>query len=62
MRALNRHVERVFNPDRKDPHWGDESGHEIDEAGRRSCPLLIALRTSRTSRHVRKSANKRHSK
>jgi hypothetical protein len=21
-RALNRHVERVFNPDRKDPHWG----------------------------------------
>ena len=22
MRALNRHVERVFNPARKDPHWG----------------------------------------
>ena len=22
MRALNRHVERVFNPDRKDAHWG----------------------------------------
>jgi len=22
MRALNRKVERVFNPDRKDPHWG----------------------------------------
>lgn len=22
MRALNRNVERVFNPDRKDPHWG----------------------------------------
>jgi hypothetical protein len=22
MRSLNRHVERVFNPDRKDPHWG----------------------------------------
>ena len=22
MRALNRHVERVFNPDRKDHHWG----------------------------------------
>jgi hypothetical protein len=22
MRALNRHVEGVFNPDRKDPHWG----------------------------------------
>jgi hypothetical protein len=22
MRALNRHVERVFNPHRKDKHWG----------------------------------------
>jgi hypothetical protein len=22
MRALNRHVERVFNLDRKDHHWG----------------------------------------
>jgi hypothetical protein len=22
MKALNRHVERVFNPERKDPHWG----------------------------------------
>jgi hypothetical protein len=22
MRALNRHVERAFNPERKDPHWG----------------------------------------
>jgi hypothetical protein len=22
MRALNRHVERVSNPDRKDHHWG----------------------------------------
>jgi hypothetical protein len=21
MRALNRHVERVFNPSRKDHHW-----------------------------------------
>jgi hypothetical protein len=21
MRALNRLVERVFNPDREDPHW-----------------------------------------
>ena len=21
MRALNRHVERVFNPNRKDTHW-----------------------------------------
>jgi hypothetical protein len=22
LRALNREVERVFNPDRKDHHWG----------------------------------------
>jgi hypothetical protein len=22
MRALNRRIERVFNPDRKDHHWG----------------------------------------
>jgi hypothetical protein len=22
MRALNRNVERLFNTDRKDPHWG----------------------------------------
>ncbi len=22
MRALNRHVEHVFNPDRKEHHWG----------------------------------------
>ncbi|MEH2537071.1 MULTISPECIES: hypothetical protein [unclassified Bradyrhizobium] len=22
MRALNRHIERVFNPDRKSHHWG----------------------------------------
>ena len=22
MRALNRHVERAFNPDRKEKHWG----------------------------------------
>jgi hypothetical protein len=22
LRALNRNVERVFNPDRKEPHWG----------------------------------------
>jgi hypothetical protein len=22
LHALNPHVERVFNPERKDPHWG----------------------------------------
>jgi hypothetical protein len=25
MRALNRHVERVFNPARKDTHWESAS-------------------------------------
>jgi hypothetical protein len=25
MRALNRHVERGFNPDRKETHWGKRS-------------------------------------
>ena len=24
MRAINRHVERVFDPSRKDHHWGQE--------------------------------------
>jgi hypothetical protein len=24
MRALNRHVVREFNPDRKDAHWGKQ--------------------------------------
>jgi len=28
LRALNRHVERVFNPDRKDTHWGAEGEGE----------------------------------
>jgi hypothetical protein len=25
LKALNRHVEKVFNPDRKDHHWGNGS-------------------------------------
>jgi hypothetical protein len=24
MKALNRHVDRVFNPSRKDKHWGKQ--------------------------------------
>jgi hypothetical protein len=52
MRALNRHVERVFNPDRKDHHWGR---HGIDEAGQRQCPLLLAQRTR--TRHCAVSEN-----
>jgi hypothetical protein len=26
LRALNRHLERVFNPDRKEHHWGTQVG------------------------------------
>jgi hypothetical protein len=36
MRAMNRHVERMFNPDRKDTHWGkaeaEEGGMKIPQA------------------------------
>jgi hypothetical protein len=31
MRALNRHVQRVFNPDRKDHHWGNASRRETSD-------------------------------
>ena len=31
MKALNRHVERVFNPDRKDTHWGNGSSRETND-------------------------------
>jgi hypothetical protein len=30
MRALNRHVERVFNADRKEHHWGNGSWQGIE--------------------------------
>jgi hypothetical protein len=26
MRALNRYIERVFDPSRKDTHWGRRNG------------------------------------
>jgi hypothetical protein len=31
LKALNRHVERVFNPERKDIHWGNGSSREIND-------------------------------
>jgi hypothetical protein len=31
MRALNRHVARVFDSSRKDHHWVSENWREIDE-------------------------------
>ena len=37
MRALNRHVERVFNPDRKEHHWGPA------ETGEGSRPIKRCL-------------------
>jgi hypothetical protein len=36
MRALNRHVERVFDPDRKDHHWGAGSWRETDDHAAKS--------------------------
>jgi hypothetical protein len=48
MRALNRHVERVFNSDRKDQHWDAGSWRGIDDND------LKALRRHRSSRHVLK--------
>jgi hypothetical protein len=34
--ALNLHVERIFNPDRKDPHWGRKLAR--DRPNRSSAP------------------------
>ena len=31
MRALNRHVERVFNPDRKETHWGSANSRGTND-------------------------------
>ena len=31
MKALNRHVERVFNSDREDTHWGNGSSRETND-------------------------------
>ena len=33
MRALNRQVERVFDPSRKEKHWAAANSRAIDEAG-----------------------------
>ncbi len=49
MRALNRHVERVFNPDRKDHHWGrrklarDRCGSPQLSRGPDAVPLPFGL-------------------
>jgi hypothetical protein len=31
MKAINRHVERVFDPSRKDKHWGTAEAWEIND-------------------------------
>jgi hypothetical protein len=43
MRALNRHVERVFDPSRKDKHWGVASWRGIDDESRQLSRLPITL-------------------
>jgi hypothetical protein len=54
-RALNRHIEREFNPDRKDHHWGrrkltrDRGGKMVTMSA-----LKRIADSSRTLRHVRK--------
>ena len=47
MRALNRHVERVFNPDRKEHHWGPA---EIGEGSMTDQEVLIS--TLREARRI----------
>ena|SRR3984957_20902171 len=42
MKALNRHVERVFNPDRKDPHRGRRKLARDRLLRSHRCPLLRA--------------------
>ena len=46
MGALNRHVERVFNPDRKDHHWAAESWRGIDDARVRVLQCRVVLFSS----------------
>jgi hypothetical protein len=55
MRALNRNVERVFNPDRKDPHWGGGSWRGTSDGRSESlagiyAPLLGPPKNVRTTR------------
>jgi hypothetical protein len=61
MKAPNRNVERVFNPDRKDPHWGkrklkrDEQRRPLTKAvfalpsGNRYCSLRTTLQANETN-------------
>ena len=42
LSALNRHVERVFNPDRKDHHWGKRKLARGSIVRSQRCPLLRA--------------------
>ena len=49
LHALNPHVERVFNPERKDPHWGGDAGnwHRIG-----NCPRLRSWPWSSVFTHI----------
>ena len=44
MKALNRHVERVFNPDRKETHWGKRK--LMDQLSRQFSLAYLATRSA----------------
>ena len=49
MRTLNRRVERVFNPDRKETHWGPRTNPSVTAGGaaallRVARPAFIGVR------------------
>ena len=50
MRALNRHVERVFNPERKDHHWGKRKLKREQWPSLSTSAPASRLATPRTSR------------
>ena len=43
LRALNRHVERVFNPDRKDTHWESGSWRAVAKNDKEVLVRILAL-------------------
>jgi hypothetical protein len=43
VRALNRHVERVFHPDRKDQHWVTGSSGGTNRVGRLAILAVLLI-------------------
>ena len=59
MRALNRHVERVFDPSRKDKHWDAGSSRATEDGSpqlslMRRAPLPFGLDIRRLGTRVRR--------